>query len=64
MVDALRLLRKVCPCLHQCEIVVMGIEPRVIELNAGLSREVAQSFAEMVRLVLGEIRSKGCDYIM
>lgn len=53
--DALRLLRKVCPCLSRCEITVIGIEPKVIELSGDLSEEVRESIADLTRLVLEEL---------
>lgn len=54
-VDALRLLRKVCPCLSCCEITVIGIEPKVMELSGDLSEEVRESIADLTRLVLEEL---------
>ena len=55
IVDALRLLKQVCPCLADCEITVIGIEPKTIELGTDLSKEVAASIADLTRLVLDEI---------
>lgn len=55
VVDALRLLRQVHPCLADCEIIVIGIEPKAVELNTDLSTEVTESIAELTRLVLEEI---------
>ena len=54
-VDALRLLKKVCPCLNRCEIIVIGIEPKVMELSGDLSEEVSGSMADLTRLVLEEL---------
>ena len=54
-VDALRLLKKVCPCLSRCEIIVIGIEPKVMELSGDLSEEVTESIADLTRLVLEEL---------
>jgi len=53
--DALELLKQVCPCLADCEITVMGIEPKAIELSTDLSKEVGQSISALTRLVLEEI---------
>ncbi|MCK4294550.1 MAG: hydrogenase maturation protease [Planctomycetes bacterium] len=53
--DALELLKHVCPCLTDCEITVMGIEPKAIELSTDLSKEVGQSVSDLTRLVLEEI---------
>ena len=53
-VDALRLLKKVCPCLSRCEIVVMGIEPKAMQLSGDLSQEVRESIADLIRLVREE----------
>ena len=54
-VDALRLLKKVCLCLSRCEIIVIGIEPKVMELSGDLSEEVTESIADLTRLVLEEL---------
>jgi len=51
-VDALRLLRKICPCLSRCEITVIGVEPKVMELSTDLSEEVRESIADLTQLVL------------
>jgi hydrogenase maturation protease len=56
MADALRLLKKVCPCLSGCEIVVIGIEPKAMELGGDLSKEVRESIADLTRLVVEECR--------
>jgi hydrogenase maturation protease len=57
VVDALRLLREVCPCLTNCEITVIGIEPKVIELSTDFSTEVRQNIPDLTRLVLEEMYS-------
>ena len=57
VVDALRLLREVCPCLTNCEITVIGIEPKVIELSTDFSKEVRQNIPDLTRLVLEEMYS-------
>lgn len=53
--DALKLLKQVCPCLTNCEITVIGIEPKVTELSTDLSKEVRESIADLTRLLLEEI---------
>jgi hydrogenase maturation protease len=55
VVEALRLLKKTCPCLSSCEITVIGIEPKVMKLIADLSKEVRDSIADLTRLVLEEL---------
>lgn len=55
--DALRLLKQVCPCLADCEITVIGVEPKAIGLGTELSKEVTESIAILTRLVLAEISS-------
>ena len=55
-VDALRLLRKVCPRLSRCEIIVIGVEPKVMELSGDLSVEVRESIADLTQLVREECR--------
>jgi hydrogenase maturation protease len=54
-VDALRLLRFTCAALASTEIVVIGAEPKTMELNAGLSKEIKKSIPELTRLALEEI---------
>jgi len=53
--EAVELLRQVYPALSNCEIVVIGIEPKAIELHTGLSEEVRESIAVVMRLILGEV---------
>ena len=53
--DALRLLRQVYPSLADCEITVIGIEPKAIGLGTGLSKEVTENIADLTRRVLEEI---------
>ena len=53
--DALRLLRRVYPCLADCEISVIGIEPKAIGLGTGLSKEVTENIADLTRRVLEEV---------
>jgi len=53
--DALGLLRQVYPTLSKCEIVIIGIEPKAIELGTELSEKIRQSFADVKRLVLKEL---------
>jgi hydrogenase maturation protease len=54
-VDALRLVKLVCPALAESEIVVIGIEPKIIKLSNDLSKEVSESIAEVTRSILEEI---------
>jgi hydrogenase maturation protease len=54
-VDALRLIKLVCPALADSEIVVIGIEPKAMQLSIGLSKEVSESIARVTNLVLEEI---------
>jgi len=53
--DALRLIKLVCPALADSEIVVIGVEPKAMELSSNLSKEVSESIAEVTRFVLEEI---------
>jgi len=39
------------------QIVVIGVEPAIMRLNAGLSRQVRRHIPEIIRLVLGEIQA-------
>ena len=55
--DALRLIKLVCPALADSEIVVIGVEPKAMELSSNLSKEVSESIAEVTRFVLEEISS-------
>ena len=54
-VDALRLLKLVYPALAESEIVVIGVEPKAMELSSDLSKEVSESIVEVTRSVLQEI---------
>jgi hydrogenase maturation protease len=54
-VDSLRLIKLVCPALAESEIVVVGVEPKAMELSSDLSKEVGESIAEVTRSVLEEI---------
>jgi len=62
-IDALRLLKQVYPALSNCEIVVIGIEPKAIELHTGLSEEVRESIADVMRLILEEISLQGMPQV-
>jgi len=53
--DALRLMKSVCPALAESEIVVIGVEPKTMKLGSCLSKEVSESIAEATRFVLEEI---------
>lgn len=55
IVDALRLLKQMYPCLTYCKITVMGIEPGALELSTELTEEVNESIANLTRLVLEEV---------
>jgi len=55
--DAVRLLSQTCPALADCEIIVIGIEPKSIGMGTDLSKPISQSIASAVRLVLGELTS-------
>ncbi len=54
-VDALRLIKLVCPALAESEIVVIGVEPKTIKLSSDLSKEVSESIAKVTRSILEEI---------
>ena len=56
-VAALRLLRLMCPALTNTEIIVIGVEPKTIELDAGLSKDVKKCIPKLMRLILEEIPS-------
>ena len=52
---ALRLLTEICPDLTDCEIIIIGIEPKTIELSNEFSERIRESIAGVVNLVLSEI---------
>ena len=54
-VDALRLIKLVCPALAGSEIAVIGVEPKAMELSSNLSKEVSESIAGVMRFILKEI---------
>jgi hydrogenase maturation protease len=54
-IDALGLLKQIYPALADCEIVIIGMEPKAIELGTGLSDKVRESVADVLRLVFEEI---------
>ena len=54
-VDVLDLLMLVYPCLNNCEITMIGIEPKTIKLGTNLSKEAIESMANVIRLVLKEL---------
>jgi hydrogenase maturation protease len=56
--ETLELLKHVCPDLDNCEITFIGVEPKMVELNSDLSKEVSQSLADVTMLVLEEIALK------
>jgi len=49
--DVLGLLKQIYPVLAGCEIVIIGMEPKAIELSTCLSKEVKESIADVLRLV-------------
>ena len=53
--DVLYLLKLAYPALANTNITVIGVEPKTMELNAGLSKEVKKSIPELMRLALEEI---------
>ena len=55
IVDALRLIKLIYPSLADCEIIVIGVEPKTMKLGSGLSKEVSESVAEVIGYVLEEI---------
>ena len=55
IVDALRLIKLIYPSLADCEIIIIGVEPKTIELSNDLSKEVSESIVEVTRSVLEEI---------
>ena len=55
VIDVLGLLKQICPSLANSEIIVIGIEPKVIELSADLSKEVKESITEVTKLILEDV---------
>ena len=55
IVDILRLIKFVSPALAESEIVVIGVEPKKMELSSDLSKEVSESITEVMRSILEEI---------
>ena len=53
--SALGLLREICPNLTDCEIIIIGIEPKIMALGADLSERIAASVADVVKLVRDEL---------
>ena len=54
-IDALGLLKQIYPILIDCEVVIIGMEPKAVELTTCLSKEVKESIADILRLIFGEI---------
>ena len=54
-IDALGLLKQIYPVLTGCEIVIIGVEPKAIELSTSLSEKVRESIADVLELVFEEI---------
>jgi hydrogenase maturation protease len=51
-VDALRLIKLIYPSLADCEILVIGVEPKTMKLGSDLSKEVSESITEVIGYVL------------
>lgn len=43
------------------ELVLFGIEPKVIEMGLGLSEEVQKAMPKLFESVVGDLRRMGCD---
>jgi len=54
-IDVLRLLKSVYPVLADSEIILIGVEPKMLELSTDLSQEVKERIADVTRLVIEEI---------
>ena len=54
-IDVLRLLKSVYPVMADSEIILIGVEPKMLELSTDLSQEVRGSIADVTRLVIEEI---------
>jgi len=54
-INALGLLKQIYPVLVDCEVVIIGIEPKAIELTTCFSKEVKENIADILRLIFGEI---------
>lgn len=54
-IDALGLLKQIYSVLAGYEIVIIGLEPKAIELSTSLSKKVRESIADVLRLVFEEI---------
>ena len=54
-IDVLRLLKSVYPVMADSEIILIGVEPKMLELSTDLSQEVRGSIAGVTRLVIEEI---------
>ena len=52
--DALRLLKFACPALAGSEVVIIGIEPKIMERSHELSEEVRESMIQVARLIAAE----------
>ncbi|MFC1652974.1 hydrogenase maturation protease [Planctomycetota bacterium] len=56
--NALKLLKQVCPDLCNCPITLIGVEPQTMGLSINLSREVSDSLVDVTRLVLEEVHQQ------
>jgi hydrogenase maturation protease len=55
IVDAMRLLKQIYPCLTCCKITVMGIEPESLGLSTELSEQVNESIDNLTKLVIDDV---------
>lgn len=55
VIDSLGLLKQICPSLANSEIILIGIEPKVIEPSADLSKEVKESIPDVTKLILDNV---------
>jgi hydrogenase maturation protease len=53
--EVLRLLKSIYSVLANSEIIVIGVEPKTLELGNNLSQEVEERIADVTRLVIEEI---------
>ena len=55
VIDSLGLLKQICPSLANSEIILIGIEPKVIELSADLSKEVKESIPDVTKIIVEDV---------
>lgn len=58
VVDALKLLKQVCPNITNCKYILLGIEPKTTDLSFDLSKEVTDNILDLMALLLQEASSK------